>query len=120
MAADLALTEASLSDLLTQIQTRQAQLDEEMEQRYARLEERGAKFSEAKAAAVQKLNTGFRELNTLEHKLQRRHGRFMSLVQRNVLQNIHHFQSEDQNSIAESLKAKLREKRKHNRHPDDP
>ena len=108
MAADLALTEASLSDLLTQIQARQAQLDAEMEQRYERLEERGVRLSEAKAAAVRKLHSGIEELTSSEREWQRRPERLMSLIQRNVLQNIHHFQSEDQNSIAESLRAKLK------------
>ena len=108
MAADLALTEASLSDLLTQIQARQAQLDTEMEQRYERLEERGVRLSEAKAAAVRKLHSGIEELTSSEREWQRRPERLMSRVQRNVLQNIHHFQSEDQNSIAESLRAKLK------------
>ncbi len=108
MAADLALTEASLSDLLTQIQARQAQLDAEMEQRYERLEERGVRLSEAKAAAVRKLHSGIEELTSSEREWQRRPERLMSRVQRNVLQNIHHFQSEDQNSIAESLRAKLK------------
>ena len=108
MAADLALTEASLSDLLTQIQARQAQLDAEMEQRYERLEERGVRLSEAKAAAVRKLHSDIEELTSSEREWQRRPERLMSRVQRNVLQNIHHFQSEDQNSIAESLRAKLK------------
>ena len=111
MAADLALTEASLSDLLTQIQARQAQLDAEMEQRYERLEERGVRLSEAKAAAVRKLHSGIEELTSSEREWQRRPERLMSRVQRNVLQNIHHFQSEDQNSIAESLRAKLKARR---------
>jgi uncharacterized membrane protein len=111
MAADLALTEASLSDLLTQIQARQAQLDTEMEQRYERLEERGVRLSEAKAAAVRKLHSGIEELTSSEREWQRRPERLMSLIQRNVLQNIHHFQSEDQNSIAESLRAKLKARR---------
>ena len=111
MAADLALTEASLSDLLTQIQARQAQLDAEMEQRYERLEERGVRLSEAKAAAVRKLHSDIEELTSSEREWQRRPERLMSRVQRNVLQNIHHFQSEDQNSIAESLRAKLKARR---------
>ena len=89
MAADLALTEASLSDLLTQIQARQAQLDAEMEQRYERLEERGVRLSEAKAAAVRKLHSGIEELTSSEREWQRRPERLMSLIQRNVLQNIH-------------------------------
>ena len=111
LAGDYALTEASLSDLLTQIQSHQAQLDAEMETRYELFERKGEQLSEMRATAAQKLNSGIQELTSMKHEFRNSPGKFLSAVQRNVLQNISRFHSAEQNTIANSLLARLKEKR---------
>lgn len=98
IAGDYALTEASLSDLLGQIQAKQAQMDREMEERYVRLEEKGARLTEARQNVKQKLNEELHE--SVLHE-----------IQVNVLQNIQRFRTEEQNRIADSMRRKIREKR---------
>ena len=68
-------------------------------------------LSEMRAAAAQKLNSGIQGLTSMEHEFRNSPGKFLFAVQRNVLQNISRFHSAEQNTIANSLLARLKEKR---------
>ena len=91
MGADIALTEASLSDLMAQIEHAEAGLNRFMEARYQAIEDGGTRIMETGAALRDRLSPS----------------RFMRGAQRHLLKNIRKFRSEERNTIANRLRELL-------------
>ena len=89
--ADIALTEASLSDLMAQIEHAEAGLNRFMEARYQAIEDGGTRIMETGAALRDRLSPS----------------RFMRGAQRHLLKNIRKFRSEERNTIANRLRELL-------------